>query len=141
MRRTVGSETGRPALVGLVLTLAFVAAWALLAVLRPTVTYHLAPALVALAIPYSYWRSRRLTVRTAVLAAVAGGAVAILTTVGLGASGHLAGPVLFGADATTEGLVVAGAASATAAASGTSLVLLRSRADRRHDEEDRGRAR
>ena len=125
---TARSWIRRPAPLGLALTAAFVAGWVVLAALRPTVTYHLAPALVALTLPYAYWtRSQPLTLPAAILSAVAGGTIAVLTTLGLGSAGYLAGPVLFGADATVEGLIVAGSAAVTAAAIGTLLVLLRSR--------------
>ena len=68
--------------------------WALLAFLSPTTTYHLAPLLVAAAVPFAY-RSAGGASRRLVMALAAGGGVATLVLAGvLAAGGAMEGPSL-----------------------------------------------
>lgn len=117
--------TPAPTVRGLALTALIAGLWGLLALLRPTVTFHLAPALVALALPAAHWIwSPKTSAAAAVLSPVAGGVIAAVTTLALGAAGLLEGPVLFGGDAVGEGLIVIAVVSATAVIAGVARVAL-----------------
>ena len=87
--------------------------WTVLALRHPTVTYHLAPLLVAAAWPGVARATRgRATMAVGLRAAGGGLLVAVLATAELRALGALRGPALIGGSATTEALLgaVVGAA-------------------------------
>jgi hypothetical protein len=106
----------RPVVGGVLAT----ALWAVLASLRPEVTYHLAPAVVVLAVPYLHGRNAG---RRTGLAATAVGAVLALVAAGvLRAAGRLEGPVLVGGDAFGEAVLVTLAAAVVTAAAVVGVV-------------------
>lgn len=74
--------------------------WVLLAVRTPTATYHLAPLLVAAAMPVvrRWVTDAPVRPRSAVALAATGLAIALATTVGLAWQGMLAGPDVAGGD-------------------------------------------
>jgi len=80
----------QPSLYGLGLTLL----WGVLAINNPTITYHLAPLLVAVAIPVGAALTEAITIRTALAAASIGVTLALGAAVALGITDHLAGPSL-----------------------------------------------
>lgn len=92
-----------------------------LAFARPTVTYHLAPALVAAAYPALRWAGRRAPLRSALFGTAAAAAVVVATALVLDVAGVLRGPALVGGDALGEALIAA------AAGAGIGFVLARSR--------------
>lgn len=103
----------------IVVTLGVAGAWGLLAILRPTVTYHLGPAVVAWAYPFLRWtRPARPSTSRALSSAAAGGLFAATATLVLHAAGLLQGPALFGAGPLGEGLIVAAVAALVAAVAG-----------------------
>lgn len=106
--------------------------WGLLAALRPTVTYHLAPALVVWAGPYL----AAAHVGRALRATAGALTVALGSTLLLAAAGVLHGPAIVGGDATGEAAIVSVAAAAVA----TLVIGVRRRpgAPSEHDDEGRG---
>ena len=66
----------------------------MLAFSNPTITYHLAPFLVAVVIPIGVASTETITTRTAVTAPSIGAVVALGAVVVLGSTEHLAGPSL-----------------------------------------------
>jgi len=80
----------RPSLYGLGLALL----WGVLAFNNPTITYHLAPLLVAVVIPIGAASAETITTRTALTATSIGAVLALGAVVVLGATEHLAGPSL-----------------------------------------------
>ena len=106
--------------VALTGTVATAAVWVLLATWRPTTTFHLGPAVVAVAYPYLrrvVGGARRSRV-TAAVDALVGGILATIVLVALDAAGRLQGPVLFGDGPVGEGLIVTAAAVVGAAVLG-----------------------
>lgn len=86
----------------------FAVLWGVLAALRPTVTFHLAPAVVAGA--YTFLRRSSSTGaawRQAALDALIGAALAVAVVLLLSAVGWLRGPVLFGGGPVGEGVILA----------------------------------
>lgn len=82
---------------GLAYSVGLVAVWLVAAALRPEVTYHLAPVLVAGALPVATVLDRNDppgTTRALALAAGVGFAVAVVVAVLLAAVGRLDGPAL-----------------------------------------------
>lgn len=85
-----------PLLAATVAGVVFAAIWVLLAAVRPGVTFHLAPLIVAAAVPVTH----RLTVGRsarpveAAVGAVVGAGLAALTLAGLSVAGLLEGPAL-----------------------------------------------
>lgn len=69
------------------------AVWAVAAVAQPTSTYHLAPILIAGAVPV-LGRRRGAPLSRLLIAAVGGGLLAMVATVGLSAADLLQGPTL-----------------------------------------------
>jgi glutaredoxin len=116
---------------GAALTMAVVLLWAVLALWRPTTTWHLAPVLVAGAWPWllsqagpSHERGRPARL---LMVAVAGFAAAGLATLLLSAVGLLRGPTLPGfTSVSTEAVVLAGATMALAVLFGLLRVVRRS---------------
>ncbi|MFQ5967811.1 MAG: hypothetical protein ACE5MI_09385 [Acidimicrobiia bacterium] len=70
--------------------------WAVLALLRPTVTYHLAPVIVAAAVPWTFVAEhrRQATQQDRLIMVAVGLAVAAATTTLLAVAGLLDGPSL-----------------------------------------------
>ncbi|WP_308283411.1 glutaredoxin family protein [Pseudonocardia nigra] len=112
-----GSASGVRSLVGGAVWAAVVAlVWVLLAVWRPTTTWHVAPALLAAAWPWVVAQDLRGGDRAGVGRLVGAGvgsvAVAALVTLGLDRADLLRGPTVLGlASATVEALMLAGAAA------------------------------
>lgn len=98
-----------PALTAAGWTVAVTAAWVVLAVLRPTVTYHLASLVLAAVYPAVRWSGRRATASEAAWAAVVGGLVAVAVSTALWGVDVLRGPALVGGNAYGESLIGAGA--------------------------------
>lgn len=84
------SALTRPALYGLGLTVL----WVLLAAANESTTYHLAPLLIAVAVPVGAALSDRIDLRGAAMAASVGLALALAGTVFLAPADRLAGPSL-----------------------------------------------
>ena len=108
-RPTVPQRAGRAAGA----TLAVLVLWVALAAARPEVTYHLAPALIVWAAPWTFGGTdprHRLATTGAGLAVAVGGATL------LRAAGWLSGPVLFGGDALVEAVLVSVGAGLVASA-------------------------
>lgn len=106
----------------IVVTLVVAAVWGLLAILRPMVTYHLGPAVVAWAYPFVRWtRPARPSTGRALSSAAAGGLFAATATLVLHAAGFLRGPALFGGGPLGEGLIVAAVAALVAAVAGIAV--------------------
>lgn len=104
---------------------AFALLWGVLAWNSPSTTYHIAPLIVAAAVPgILVMADEKVPTRMLALAGVAGGLLALLTTAALGVSDRLIGPSLlpFGGAVTEAFLftlaagLVAVAAAATVAA-------------------------
>lgn len=117
---------GRSAGVGWTVAVALV--WLLLAVWRPTTTWHLAPVLLAVAWPWVAGQDLRRGDRTAAAgllgAGVAGFAATALTAFALDGLGLLRGPTLgWFADPVTEALVLGAGAMLLAVAVGLVRVL------------------
>jgi|GEM_PF-5736494 len=94
-----GSRThsfGRLLLTGVGVTLIISAMWVVIALLNPTVTYHLSPLLVAAApsVVARLQAERALPWRQAVIAAAVGGLLAGITTLILVLADALRGPVI-----------------------------------------------
>lgn len=107
--RSLGSGVGWTVVVAL--------AWVLLAVWRPTTTWHLAPVLLAGALPWVVGQDLRAGDRSGPArvgwAGAGGFVVAALVTLGLARADLLRGPTLLGfGSATTEALVLGGATAA-----------------------------
>jgi hypothetical protein len=81
---------------GVLYSVGLTAVWLLAAAIRPEVTYHLAPTLVAGALPVTIVLDRGQDPGVGVLAASAaiGFAIAVITAVLLGAAGWLEGPTI-----------------------------------------------
>ena len=114
------AEAGAPSVwPGGLWTAAVVVGWVLLAVWRPTTTWHLAPVLLAAAWPWVVGQDvrsgdRRGAIRIAV-AGLAGLAVTVGVTLGLARADLLRGPTFGGfGDVVGEGLVLGGAAALVA---------------------------
>lgn len=100
----------RPSLYGLGLTIL----WVGLASANPTITYHLAPALVAIAVPVGAALNGRLEPPAAVAASAIGLALTYGATVGLGVTDHLTGPSLLPSGGAVVEAFVFGAIGAVA---------------------------
>lgn len=98
----------RPSLYGLGLTVL----WIGLASANPKITYHLAPVLVAIAVPVGSTLNGRLKPPTAVAASAIGLVLTYGTAVGLGATNHLAGPSLLPSGGAVVEAIVFGAVGA-----------------------------
>jgi hypothetical protein len=79
-----------PSLYGLGLALL----WGVLAFNNPTITYHLAPLLVAVVIPIGSSLTETIPTRTALMATSIGLALTLGAVIVLGLTEHLAGPSL-----------------------------------------------
>lgn len=101
---------GRPAVAGAVMVLV----WGVLAWVRPTTTWHLAPLLVVLA---PLWAAEQPPHRPGIRLTwvAAGTALALTTTAGLEVAGMLAGPALIGRVAWVEAVLVVAAGAIGAA--------------------------
>jgi hypothetical protein len=89
--------------------LTFVAVWIVLALLRPTVTYHLAPLIVAASVPWVFVAEHResATVRDRMAATALGGVLSVGATALLAAIARLEGPSLLpSGGAAAESLVM-----------------------------------
>jgi hypothetical protein len=94
-------------------SLAVVIGWIVLASWRSTVTYHLAPVLVAGVWPFQLRRGPlRVAPVDAARAAAAGGSLAVVAGLGLWAAGLLDGPTLWGSGHPALELVLAAAVGA-----------------------------
>ena len=100
----------RPSLYGLGLTIL----WVGLASANPTITYHLAPALVAIAAPVGAALNGRLKPPTAVAASAIGLVLTYGATVGLGVTDRLTGPSLLPSGGAVVEAFVFGAIGAVA---------------------------
>lgn len=98
----------RPSLYGLGLTIL----WVGLASANPTITYHLAPVLVAVAVPVGSALNGRLEPLTAVAATAIGLALTYGATAGLGVTDHLTGPSLLPSGGAVVEAIVFGAVGA-----------------------------
>lgn len=96
--------------------------WIVLAWGRPTVTYHLAPLLVAIVVPGAIALSEKAGWSLTALATGTGALLAAVATIVLGTTGHLAGPSLLpSGGAVVEAWVLA----AVGAAGGGALAVVR----------------
>lgn len=118
---------------GMAWTVGYAVVWLGLASWRPTTTWHLAPVLVAAALPWfvvTDLASVRRKALAVVLAAVAGGSAAALITTVLSALGLVQGPSLRHSDgAVAEALLLSGATALVAAVVGLVLAARRGGAD------------
>ncbi|MGH3443179.1 MAG: hypothetical protein ACRDUY_14285 [Nitriliruptorales bacterium] len=117
-------RTGRSAVAaGLLATVALGALWAVLAAVRPGVTFHLAPTILAGAYAWLRWLDEPPPSATGALGTVVLGAVfAIAETFALAGVGWLEGPALVGGNALGESIIAVAVGAFLAAA----LVLRRS---------------
>ena len=100
----------RPSLYGLGLTVL----WIVLASANPSTTYHLAPLLVAIAVPVGSVMADRTTVGVAAGASIIGVALTYGATAGLAATDSLTGPSLLPPGGAVLEAIVFGAAGALA---------------------------
>ena len=115
--------TRTPGGAGLLWTAVVTLVWMVLAVWRPSTTWHLAPLLIAAAWPWVVGQDQspgdRSSRRRVVAAGGAGFATAALTTAALAATGHLQGPTWTGSGSPmVEALLLAATGSLLATAAG-----------------------